>query len=485
MRFTLTLLLLLAPLLSHAQAVLPACADSAGRWHQCTGSLTYSTGVRYFGQWKDGKRSGFGTVVYLNGSRYVGQWQDDSPHGLGIEYGPDGKVVRSGQWSPVSRGHSTLTSTLVLDPREFPFAGERSAAAGSEAPEISAVPGLTSRFPACGRPTPAQDCAGMQRQADGSRYVGEFRDGLRNGQGIEYRSDGSVERTGFWESGELKYSFTLERQLYPFGPPAAALATPTPTPAPAAAAVAEASERKPAAAEGVGAGRPERRIALLIGNSSYRVSPLENPANDAADMDAALRKAGFQTTLVRNATLGQMREATRQFAERLPSSDVALIYFAGHGIESNRRNYLIPVNADLKFEYELSEQAYDASVWLEMLEGIRSRNADRVNIMILDACRNNSLIGSRSMGRGLGRMDAPTGTFLAYSTAPGKVAADGGRGERNSPFTKHLLTAMQQPGLPIEEVFKEVRRQVTRETGGAQVPWESTSLTGFFAFLAR
>ncbi|NDD13777.1 MAG: caspase family protein, partial [Betaproteobacteria bacterium] len=133
-----------------------------------------------------------------------------------------------------------------------------------------------------------------------------------------------------------------------------------------------------------------------------------------------------------------MREATRKFADQLPSADVALIYFAGHGIEANRKNYMIPVNADLKFEYELADQGYDAGIWLEMLESIKSNNADRVNIVILDACRNNSLIGSRNLGRGLGKMDAPSGTFLAYSTAPGKVAADGGRGERNSPFTKHL-----------------------------------------------
>jgi len=228
--------------------------------------------------------------------------------------------------------------------------------------------------------------------------------------------------------------------------------------------------------------RNERRLALIIGNSSYKVSPLDNPANDATDIAESLKKFGFQTTLVRNATLGQMREATRRFADQLPSADVALIYFAGHGIESNRKNFMIPVNADLKFEYELADQGYDAGIWLEMLESIKSNNADRVNIVILDACRNNSLIGSRNLGRGLGKMDAPSGTFLAYSTAPGKVAADGGRGERNSPFTKHLLRAMQQPNQPIEEVFKEVRRNVGKETNGAQVPWESTSLTGFFAF---
>jgi hypothetical protein len=226
----------------------------------------------------------------------------------------------------------------------------------------------------------------------------------------------------------------------------------------------------------------ERRVALVIGNSAYKVSPLDNPTNDATDITNALNKVGFKTTLISNATLGQMREATRKFADQLQSADVALIYFAGHGIESNRKNYLIPVNADLKFEYELVDQAYDAGNWLEMLETIRSSNSERVNIVILDACRNNNLIGARSLGRGLGRMDAPTGTFLAYSTAPGKVAADGAKGQRNSPYTRHLLSVMQKPGLPIEETFKEVRRNVSRETNGAQVPWESTSLIGGFYF---
>ena len=226
----------------------------------------------------------------------------------------------------------------------------------------------------------------------------------------------------------------------------------------------------------------ERRVALVIGNAQYKSSPLENSVNDATDIDQALKRFGFQTTFLRNASLSQMRESTRRFADQLTTADVALIYFAGHGIESKNKNYMIPINSDIKFEYELADQAYDAGAWLEMLEMIKSNNAERVNIVILDACRNNNLIGSRSLNRGLGRMDAPAGTFLSYSTAPGKVAADGGKGERNSPFTRNLLKAIQQPGQPIEEVFKEVRRNVTRETNGAQVPWESTSLTGFFSF---
>lgn len=305
----------------------------------------------------------------------------------------------------------------------------------------------------------------------GERYVGEWRNDKRDGRGIQYSANGVMLQSGTWRDGQLLSLHAIDSERFPFDgwqptqprPTMQAQGTPPPN--------------KPQANF-----RPERRVALIVGNAAYKISPLDNPVNDAIDVDTNLKRAGFQTMLLRNATLAQMREATRRFADQLPTADVALIYFAGHGIEARGRNYMVPVNADLKFEHELLDQAFDASQWLEMLEGIRSANADRVNIVILDACRNNSLIGSRSLSRGLSRLDAPSGTFLAYSTAPGKVAADGPRGQRNSPFTKHLLQAMQQPNLPIEEVFKEVRRNVSRETSGAQVPWESTSLTGFFSF---
>jgi hypothetical protein len=336
--------------------------------------------------------------------------------------------------------------------------------------------------------------------------VGEVSKGKAQGVGILYSRLGDIVLSGRWNQGSFVHALNLSESQFPFiHSPNIAPATPDlgkverdrlaaeveaerKKRQELEAQLPEAKERERQQAQVPQPQRPqvvlrnERRLALVIGNSSYKISPLDNPANDANDVAESLKKFGFQTTLVRNATLGQMREATRKFADQLPSADVALIYFAGHGIESNRKNYMIPVNADLKFEYELADQGYDAGIWLEMLESIKSNNADRVNIVILDACRNNSLIGSRNLGRGLGKMDAPSGTFLAYSTAPGKVAADGGRGERNSPFTKHLIRAMQQPNQPIEEVFKEVRRNVGKETNGAQVPWESTSLTGFFTF---
>lgn len=381
------------------------------------------------------------------------------------------------------------------------------------------------RLPACQGTSDKSSCYGKLYFPNGARYEGEFSEGVRFGRGIEFDHRGNVSRQGYWNDWKFSISpFVSPAQSVP-QPPVAnplkaerdrftaeveverikrqeleqQLASNRERDRITAELEAERIKRQELQAEldrakelaesrlnerprPQSAQRTERRVALVIGNAQYKSSPLENSVNDATDIDQALKRFGFQTTFLRNASLGQMREATRRFADQLTSADVALIFFAGHGIESKNRNYLIPVNADLKFEYELADQAYDASAWLEMLEMIKSNNAERVNIVILDACRNNSLIGSRSLNRGLGRMDAPTGTFLSYSTAPGKVAADGGKGQRNSPFTRNLLKAIQQPGQPIEEVFKEVRRNVTRETNGAQVPWESTSLMGFFSF---
>jgi hypothetical protein len=229
-----------------------------------------------------------------------------------------------------------------------------------------------------------------------------------------------------------------------------------------------------------------KRVALVIGNAAYKQSPLDTPVNDAKDVAAALRVSGFETQELLNATKTQMLEATRAFERMVLNSDVALIYFAGHGAEVKGKNYMIPVGANIAREYELPEQAYDAAQWLDMLEGVKGTNTKRVNIVILDACRNNELTRSwRSSSNGLAKMDAPVGTFLAYSTAPGKVASDGDRGARNSPFAKHMLTAIKQPNTPIEQVFKRVRSAVIDETKGDQIPWDSSSLVGDFFFTLK
>ncbi len=224
-----------------------------------------------------------------------------------------------------------------------------------------------------------------------------------------------------------------------------------------------------------------KRVALVIGNAKYKFSPLNNPVNDATDMAASLRSVGFDVIEVKDATLKQMRAATRQFADKLEVSDVGLVYYSGHGIEVKGKNYLIPVNADIRREYEVVDQAFDASNLLRMMESLQSGTKKRVNILIVDACRNNDLPKSwRSTNNGLARMDAPAGSFISFATAPGQVAADG-QG-RNSPYTKHLLQALKQPNVPIEQVFKQVRRNVMAETSGEQVPWENSSLVGDFYF---
>jgi hypothetical protein len=221
----------------------------------------------------------------------------------------------------------------------------------------------------------------------------------------------------------------------------------------------------------------EARHALVIGNSAYRNSPLRNPVNDARATANALAQAGFSITLLEDATQAAMLRAIRSLGDRLAKGGVGLFYYAGHGVQVKGRNYLIPVNADIAREYEIEFGAVDMNLVLAMMDS--AKNA--LNIVILDACRNNPFARSfRSVQNGLAQMDAPTGSFIAFATAPGSVASDGD-GE-NGVYTKHLLAEIAKPGVPIELMFKQVRNGVMRETKGAQTPWESSSLRGEFAF---
>ena len=219
------------------------------------------------------------------------------------------------------------------------------------------------------------------------------------------------------------------------------------------------------------------RIALVIGNASYRTRPLQNAKNDADDISEVLKKTGFEVIDIRDASLQQMRNAVRQFGDKLLTKDVGLVYYSGHGVEVRGRNYFIPVNADIQRSDEIIDQGLDVSFVLEKMETAKKG----INILIVDACRDDPFGRSfRSNSRGLAAMDAPRGTIIAYATSPGKVAADGSG--RNSPYTKNLVKAMQLPNTPIELMFKEVRRAVQLETKNQQIPWENTSLSGNFYF---
>jgi len=232
-----------------------------------------------------------------------------------------------------------------------------------------------------------------------------------------------------------------------------------------------------AAASGAAIAIKERRHALVIGNAEYKSSPLLNPVNDAHDVAESLRRMGFNVIHRENLNRRQMGEVIREFGKLIQNGGIGLVYYAGHGVQINGSNYLIPVDADIQVEDEVADESIDLNRIMGKLDSARNR----LNIVILDACRDNPFARSfRSSSQGLATVDAPSGTLVAYSTAPGSVAADGSG--RNGVYTKYLLKYMEISGIPIESVFKQVRKKVKEETGAKQIPWENSSLEGDFFF---
>ena len=184
----------------------------------------------------------------------------------------------------------------------------------------------------------------------------------------------------------------------------------------------------------------EQRVALVIGNAAYRIDPLDNPVNDARLVATSLKQAGFDVTLAENLDRRGLLGALRAFGERLNDNAVAVLYYAGHGLQLRDRNYLIPVDAEMRSEDEIPLAGIDIGFILGRMSAAKSR----VNIVILDACRNNPFASSTGKGghsaQGLAPMDAPVGTLLAYATAPGKLAADGlgGVNDRNGLYAQQL-----------------------------------------------
>lgn len=224
----------------------------------------------------------------------------------------------------------------------------------------------------------------------------------------------------------------------------------------------------------------ETKVALVIGNGGYDWSPLRNPVNDARSMSEALEDLGFKVLHQTDASQAGMKRAIREFGSELRQADVGLFYYAGHGIQASGRNYLIPVNAEINSEPEVEYESVDLGFVVAQMEAAGSP----LNIVILDACRNNPFAGSfRSADRGLTQVLAPTGTLIAYATAPGSVASDGD-GD-NGLYTQELLRFMRTPGLEVEDVFKQVRISLMKLTNGQQTPWESSSLVGEFSFATQ
>jgi hypothetical protein len=229
----------------------------------------------------------------------------------------------------------------------------------------------------------------------------------------------------------------------------------------------------------------EKRIALVVGNSAYQnITRLDNPRNDAMLMADTLSGLGF-TLIGGRAQLDLDKAAldtgVQNFGRQIQGADVALFYYAGHGVQVNGSNYLVPVGANPTREADVDFQMVDVNLVLRQMQG----SGTRLNMVILDACRNNPFgaRGLRSADGGLAQMRAPEGTLISYATQPGSVAQDGSDG--HSPYTKALATTIKQAGLDIFQTFNQVGLAVKRETGGSQQPWVSSSpIDGTFYFVA-
>jgi formylglycine-generating enzyme required for sulfatase activity len=230
----------------------------------------------------------------------------------------------------------------------------------------------------------------------------------------------------------------------------------------------------------------EKRVALVVGNGAYTNIPkLDNPANDARLMADTLRALGFSLAgggPQLNLDETGFRRAVQAFGDALAGADVALFYYAGHGVQVRGNNYLVPVGANPVKEADVDFQMLDTNVVLRQMES----SGARLNLVILDACRNNPFGGRglRSSGAGLAQMQAPQGTLISFATQPGNVAIDGTG--RNSPYTQALADAIRKPGVDIFRTFNEVGLTVASATGGVQQPWVSLSpIKGDFYFVPK
>ena len=475
MKYLLRLLVVLMMGSAYAQSKLPPC-PSSGYFDNCFGNQTNADGEKYVGEFKDNKRNGQGTITLSNGNKYVGEFKDGKFNGQGTLYASNGAKFVGEFKDGKFNGQGTITlsngNKYVGEFKDGKFNGQGTFTSASGNKYVGEWKDNK------------RNGQGTFTSASGEKYLGAFKDDKFNGQGTEYASNGSIISQGIYADNKFVRSTPVQQAIAPNQENERLRAE-----------VAEAKRKQAEAEEKTLVAQQQttltppvtiqaaiptgKRVALVVGNKNYKVRPLQNTLNDADDISRSLRTSGFEVIDLRDATLPQMRTAVRQFGDKLLTYDVGLVYYSGHGVEVKGRNYFIPVNADIQREDEIADQGLDVSLILEKM----STAGKGVNILIVDACRDDPFGRSfRSTSRGLAQMDAPRGTIIAYSTSPGKVASDGDTRERNSPYTKHLLRAMQSPNKPIEQVFKEVRRAVQDETKNQQTPWENTSLSGDFFF---
>lgn len=368
-------------------------------------------------------KNGKGRYIYPNGDKYIGEFKDGQPDGRGVYHYKNGDVY-NGLWLKSKRhGYGTF------------------------------------------------------KWANGDTYIGEYVDHKKNGEGIYVFADGT-EQKGIWKDGKFKRKLKEKNTTVvaventdkddPFKK--SATAAPKKYVGQYFKALANIDEE-------------QKRTALIIGNSAYTKVPLKNPVNDAIAIAEELQRSGFDAYVYTDLDQKTTKKAIREFGQKLKErGGVGLFYYAGHGLQCEGHNYIVPVNADIKKAQDIEFESVDLGRVLVELEYAEND----MNILILDACRDNPYKeefekSKYSSYNGLAAVgSAPYNTFIAFSTAPGYAALDGEG--NNGLYTQELLKALGTTGLGLEDVFKQVRKNVRKSSTGKQIPWESSSVEDDFYF---
>jgi hypothetical protein len=400
------------------------------------GIFRWSTGDTFSGEFKNGKLTGYGNYFFANGDKYVGNMVEAIFEGQGTYTYANG-TVESGTWHNNELATSSDESSLNADVSwNDPSSVQTSTTYNTY--EIKACINSNS------------DIKNVQVSVNGQvvTTVTQFREDPLSGCKVIFT------KTVDLSPGQNRITLLVQN----------------------AAGTARSSERIISMATGT----QQKRLALIIGNSDYlHANVLKNPVNDARAMSTVLESLGFKVIKIENADNRQMKMSIDQFGKELEQYNIGLFYYAGHGIQVKGLNYLVPVDANIESEAQVEYDCIQADRVMSFMEYAKTD----VNIIILDACRNNPFKRSWSRStetEGLAFMNAPSGTLIAYATAPGHTASDGTGS--NGLYTESLLQEIKSPGLSILQVFQKVRTRVSENSQKAQIPWESTSLTGDFYF---
>jgi len=400
------------------------------------GTLDYIRGGKYTGEFKNGKFEGQGNLKEADKGRYVGYFSGGVFDGIGTYYYENGRI-ESGKWSA---GKFSGSAQVGLKAPSINWLNPSTASFTTQNIEFSIRLGIKSKE----LPQNIQVFINNELKADNAV------NGLKKADS-DY--DYIFDRSFNLKSGANAIKVIVKNGA---GETTSDLRTITYN-----------SEQN----------KISKRYALVIGNSDYKIGALRNPKNDATDMAAVLKNLGFDVSLYVNLGQEEMKTRIREFGDKITENKgVGLFFFAGHGLQVGGENYIIPVDAHIAKFDDIELQ----TVNLNRITGEMAYAKNDMNIIILDACRNNPFAGEESGGKGLASSSAPSGTLLAFATAPGSVAADGSG--KNGLYTQELLKALVTPGAPIEDVFKEVRRNVYKISNEQQTPWENSSIFDDFYF---